>query len=229
MPAIPAGATTLGQVYSDLGAIVTDAFRAANLIGATPTGRPEDVEVHPLDNSVFIAFTAAATLGASLFSNIYGEIWRLVEIGDGTGTTFTWQRWKAGGPNDPNQAGRVFAAPDNVSFDSAGNMWVVTDMSSSVLNSDTRYTAFANNGMFFIPTSGPDAGIAFQFCSGPSESELTGPSWTPDQHTLFLAIQHPGEQNGTRTGASLANRGSNWPSGRLNGPPRPGVVSIRRT
>ena len=211
-----------------LGRIVTDAFRAANLIGATPTGRPEDVEVHPLDNSVFIAFTAAATLGANLFSNIYGEIWRIVEVGDGTGTTFTWGRWKAGGPNDPAQAGRAFAAPDNLSFDSAGNMWLVTDMSSAVLNSDTRYTSFANNGMFFIPTSGPDAGIAFQFCSGPCEAELTGPAWTPNQHTLFLAIQHPGEQSGARTGASLALRGSNWPSGRLNAPPRPGVVAIRR-
>ena len=26
----------------------------------------------------------------------------------------------------------------------------------------------------------------------PCESELTGPSWTPDEQTLFLAVQHPG-------------------------------------
>jgi secreted PhoX family phosphatase len=228
-PAVPSGATTLGQVYSDLGAIVTDAFRASNLIGATPTGRPEDVEVHPLDNSVYIAFTAAATLGANLFSNLYGEIWRIVEEGDGTGTRFTWMRWKAGGPNDAAQAGRVFAAPDNLSFDKAGNLWVVSDISSSRLNGgDARYTAFMNNGMFFVPTSGPNAGIAMQFASGPCDCELTGPSWTPDEHTLFLAIQHPGEVNGIRTGSMVAPRGSNWPSGRLNDSPRPGVVSIRR-
>jgi secreted PhoX family phosphatase len=61
VPAVPPGASALGQVYSDLGAIVTDAFRACNLIGATPTGRPEDVEVHPVDRSVYIAFTAEAT------------------------------------------------------------------------------------------------------------------------------------------------------------------------
>jgi secreted PhoX family phosphatase len=228
-PTIPTGATTLGQVYSDLGAIVIDAFRAANLIGATPTGRPEDVEVHPLDNSVYIAFTASATLGASLFSNLYGQLWRIVDEGDGTGTRFTWMRWKAGGPNDAEQAGRVFAAPDNLSFDKAGNLWVVSDISSSRLNGgDARYTAFMNNGMFFIPTSGVHAGIASQFASGPCESELTGPSWTPDEHTLFLAVQHPGEVNGIRTGAVAAPKGSNWPSGRLNGPPRPGVAAIRR-
>jgi secreted PhoX family phosphatase len=97
-----------------------------------------------------------------------------------------------------------------------------------VLNGDSRYTAFANNGMFFIPTSGPNAGIAFQFCSGPSECELTGPGWTPDEHTLFLAVQHPGEQSGARTGQSPELRGSNWPAGRLNAWPRPGVVAIRR-
>ena len=98
VPTIPAGATTLGQVYSDLGAMVTDAFRAANLIGATPTGRPEDVEVHPLDKSVYIAFTGNATAPGNLFPNVYGEIWRIEDTDDGTGTYFTWMRWKAGGP-----------------------------------------------------------------------------------------------------------------------------------
>jgi secreted PhoX family phosphatase len=137
-------------------------------------------------------------------------------------------RWKAGGPNDSEQAGRVFAAPDNLSFDKAGNLWVITDISSSRLNSDARYKAFMNNGMFFVPTSGVNAGIASQFASGPCESELTGPSWTPDEHTLFLAVQHPGEVNGIRTGAVAAPKGSNWPGGRLNDPPRPGVVAIRR-
>jgi len=227
-PTIPAGATTLGQVYSSQGAIVTDAFRASNLIGATPTGRPEDVEVHPLDNSVYIAFTANATIGP-LHANIYGELWRLVDEGDGTGTRFTWMRWKAAGPNDTAQAGRVFAAPDNLSFDKAGNLWLVSDISSSRLNGgDARYTTFKNNGMFFIPTSGTSAGQVFQFASGPGECEMTGPSWTPDESVMFLAVQHPGEINGIRTGKMEAPRGSNWPDRRLNGAPRPGVVSINR-
>ena len=228
IPAVPAGATTLGQVYSDLGAIVTDAFQASNLIGATPTGRPEDIEIHPFDRSVYIAFTAEATAPGHLFPNVHGEIWRLEEEGDGTGTRFTWMRWKAGGPNDPAQAGRVFAAPDNLSFDPAGNLWVVCDIRTAALNADPRYTAFQNNGMFFIPTSGPEAGIAAQFASAPCEAELTGPSWTPDRQTLFLAVQHPGEAYGMRTEALTPPKGSNWPTGQVNEPPRPGVVSIRR-
>jgi uncharacterized protein len=228
MPAIPRGSTTLGQVYADEGAIVTDAFRASNLIGATPTGRPEDVEVHPLDQSVYIAFTSEATAPGHLFPNVYGEIWRIVESGDGTGMRFTWMRWKVGGPNDPRQAGHVFAAPDNLAFDAAGNMWIVTDISSVRLSADERYTTFQNNGMFFVPMSGPGAGIARQFASAPCEAELAGPSWTPDEETLFLSVQHPGEANGTRTAAMSAPHGSNWPGGHAGDPPLPGVVSIRR-
>ena len=229
MPTIPAGATTLGGVYGTQGNILIDVYRACNLAGATPTGRPEDVEVHPVDNSIFIAFTATASLANSLFTNIFGEIVRIVEgSADGTGTTFTWQRWRAGGPNDAARAGNVFAAPDNLSFDRAGNMWMVTDISSANLNGgNANYTAYKNNGIFFMATSGPHLGTPFQFASAPCESELTGPAWTPDENTLFLSIQHPGEVNGTRRGTVVAPRGSNWPH-RDHGAPLPAVVAIQR-
>ena len=130
----------------------------------------------------------------------------------------------------PNRtrAATSFAAPDNLSFDPSGNLWVVVDVAPAALNSDRRYAVFQNNGMFFIPTSGPDAGFAMQFASAPCEAELTGPSWTPDRATMFLAVQHPGEAYGMRTVGMIEPRGSNWPSGRIGDPPRPGVVSIRR-
>jgi secreted PhoX family phosphatase len=178
---------------------------------------------------VYIAFTDRATAPQSLFSNIYGEIVRLVEHGDGTGRTFAWMRFRAGGPNDAARSGHVFAAPDNLAFDRAGNMWIVCDIRSDRLNRDPRYTAFRNNGMFFVPTAGRHAGRPFQFASGPCESELTGPSWTPDDQTMFLSVQHPGSASGMRRPGMRAPRGSNWPEGRLNHAPRPGVVAISRT
>ncbi len=226
-PPIPRGAKTLGQVYADLGAIVTDAYQASTLIGATPTGRPEDVEVHPLDRSVYIAFTSNATARGHLNPNIYGEVWRIVEEGDGTGARFTWMRWKAGGPNDEARAGRVFAAPDNLAFDPAGNLWIVTDITTSRLNADARFLAFQNNGMFFLPTAGPDAGVPLQFASAPCEAELAGPSWTAGRETMFLSVQHPGEAYGIRGGGVAAPRGSNWPGGRAGDPPLPAVVAIQ--
>lgn len=226
-PPVPAGARTLADVYRDQGAIVTDAFHASNLIGATPCGRPEDLEVHPADKAVFIAFTASAERGADLFSNPYGQLWRIEDEGHGTGHRFTWRRFLSGGPNDDSRAGRVLAAPDNLSFDQAGNLWVITDMSSKVLaGDDPGYSAFGNNGVFVIPVNGSEAGMPRQFASGPAECELTGPSWTPDEQTLFLAVQHPGERHGARL--TSTGKGSNWPSGRIGEMPRPGVVAIRR-
>lgn len=226
IPAVPVGATTLGQVYADLGAIVTDAFQSSNLIGATPTGRPECVQIHPVDGSVYIAFTTGATAPDHLFPNTYGEIWR-IEEDNGPEQPFRWMRWRAGGPNDPDQAGRVFAAPDNLAFDPAGDLWVVTDITTARLNT-SPYSAFQNNGMFLVPTSGPRSGQALLFASAPCEAEMTGPTWTPDRQTLFLSIQHPGEANGIRIASMPAPLGSNWPSRRAGDPPRPGVVSIFR-
>ena len=39
-------------------------------------------------------------------------------------------------------------------------MWIVTDIATERLNADRRYTTFRNNGMFFVPASGPNAGSA---------------------------------------------------------------------
>jgi uncharacterized protein len=78
-----------------------------------------------------------------------------------------------------------------------------------------------------IPTAGPGAGKAVQFASGPCEVELTGPFFTPDEQTLFVSVQHPGEEHGIRDGSSvLAPRGSNWPARKLGMAPRPSVVAI---
>ena len=227
VPRVSQSARTLGDVYGSLGNILIDAYRASNLIGSTPTGRPEDVEVHPFDSSVYIAFTASASIPRSPFTNVFGEIVRIVEDAeDALGTEFSWQRWKAGGAAD-DRGGDVFAAPDNMSFDRAGNMWLITDISTLALNANGPYERFKNNGMFVVPTFGPEAGVAFQFASGPCECELTGPSWTPNEETLFLSVQHPGEVNGTRTSSAMAPRGSNWPH-RSHGAPLPAVVAIQR-
>ncbi len=43
--------------YDSQGALLVDAFLAANLVGRTPTARPEDLEVHPTTKEVFIAHT----------------------------------------------------------------------------------------------------------------------------------------------------------------------------
>ncbi|URT71795.1 PhoX family protein [Cytobacillus firmus] len=190
--------------------VAVHCHEAALLVGGTPTDRPEDVEISPFDNTVFIAHTNNDKHG-----NFHGHITRFIEEGDDLGAlTFDFEIFAAGG----KQSG--FSAPDNLTFDSLGNLWTVTDMSSSKLNTGI-YTHFANNGMFVIPTIGKNTGDAFQFASAPVEAELTGPSFTPNETTLFLSIQHPGEET-----EDLNNLTSKWPHRMGDTMPRPGVVAI---
>ncbi len=174
----------------------------------TPLDRCEDIEIDPETGAIYAALTNNEKHG-----NFYGQILRITEAGDDPeATEFAFEVYAAGGP----QTG--FASPDNLAFDRAGNLWIVTDMSSSKMN-EGIYSTFKNNGAFFMPkgTAGP-GGEVYQFASAPVEAELTGPAFTPDGSTLFLAIQHPGEETEEPDDPT-----STWPGGDV---PKSSVVAI---
>jgi secreted PhoX family phosphatase len=226
-PFIPPNGSRLAHCYETVGAAVMDAYQAANAIGGSPSGRPEDLEVHPADGSVFIAFTSIAAR-EGMWSNIYGQVWRLEEEGgDVRARRFRWSRFAPGGPPDPARAGHVFAQPDNLMFDPRGDLWVATDISGEVINQREDYRVFRNAGLFRVPVSGPEAGRPSQFLSMPCEAEATGPAWSPATDALFMSVQHPGERFGTRMDPEAAPRGSNWPHGKRGAPPQPAVICIR--
>jgi secreted PhoX family phosphatase len=199
------------------------------------TNRPEDVEVAE-DGSVFIALTNNSSVNDS-----HGSVRRLRERGnDPEASEFVWRDYAAGGPtgsDDPGAQG--FSSPDNLVFDKAGNLWVVTDISSLSLNQPMNaYTYHKNNAMFMVPTSGPNRGVGFRFANGPVECELTGPYFTPDEETLFVNVQHPGETTGIRATSpgvfgQEATYTSWWPDGNrtagdLPSTPKPSTVAISR-
>lgn len=226
-PFMPRWARRLGDCYASQAAVLIDAYQAANAVGGSACGRPEDVEVHPVDGSVFIAFTASSARPGP-WDNPYGEVWRLVERhGDVRAREFTWSRFAVGGPAGEGGPGRVFTQPDNLLFDRRGDLWMTTDISSHLINAREDYLPFRNSGVFQVPVTGPERGRPRQFASLPCEAEPTGPAWAPDEEALFLSIQHPGERHGMRTEAAAGPRGSNWPHGRLGAPPQPAVVAVR--
>ena len=199
-----------GPLFTSQADVLVNAKAAALALKATPTDRPEDIEIHPQTGHVYIAFTNNSRHG-----NFHGQIVRMVEANnDPEAMSFDWDFLAVGGP----QSG--FSSPDNLVFDPYGNLWMVTDISSSSVGKGI-YKFQGNNSMFFFNTEGPNAGQAIHFASGPVDCELTGPVWTPDGTTLFLSIQHPGEES-----ESLDALTSHWPN--LNGDPmpRPGVVAI---
>ena len=188
------------------------------------TNRPEDLEVDE-DGTVFIALTNNSNV-----RDAHGSIRTLREAGnDPAATSFTWEDYAPGGPSGRSDAGEQgFSSPDNLVFDKAGNLWVVTDISSSSLNKPDRPQTFhANNAIFMIPRTGPNAGVAYRFGNMPIEAEGTGPYFTPDEQTLFVNVQHPGEES--EPGATT----SYWPRGNRTAnqnpsEPIPSMVAITK-
>lgn len=169
---------------------------------------------------------------------------------------FTWETLLMGGEPSDDKSG--WANPDNLEIDGKGNLWMITDVGSDKLNqtvenrnnisnSDLR-GIYGNNSAWLIPRSGEFIGLSIPFAIGPSESELCGLEFSGDHKTLFLTPQHPGLFNGTRINMAYEEReflikttdgkefkqirrvpiGSNWPSKKVNDPPKPSLVGVRR-
>ena len=249
----PLGGSDRDAQLRQQGAILIDAHLAANAAGATACPRPEDTDIDPTNGDLLIAFTAAGRdeggcSDPAIFRGPKGEaLWphgwvmRLSDGGTGRGSGFRWRMVAWGGL--PWEGGLGFSHPDNLAFDPAGNLWLVTDHPGG-----EGLDVFGNNSCWFLPRAGALAGQALCFAIGPVECELCGPCFDHEFRSLFLAVQHPGEGHGVRQGKkvegqahSLVDRngqrfeqlrwvplGSNWPSGVPGRPPRPGVVAIRR-
>lgn len=141
---------TLANFYTSQGAMLCDAFHAANLAGGTPTARPEDVEIHPVTKEVFVAYTDGAPGGdgypdsrifqVAKYSSAVndaqqsGSILKIIEdSANGAGTTFRWQKINQGGESG-SIGGAGWANVDNLAFDPLNNIWGVTDMSTTTHN-----------------------------------------------------------------------------------------------
>ena len=197
----------LREAFSTQTELLIRTREAAKLAGGTPQDRPEDIEIDPHSGAVLIALTKHSL-------RPYGSILRLAEKdNDPAAEEFVADTFLAGGTENG------FACPDNLAFDPRGNLWLCTDIASYELYGPP-YVSFKNNGLFHIPMSGPRAGMPVQVASAPPGAEFTGPTFSPDGRTLFLSVQHPGENSDSADALS-----SHWPDGGA-ALPRPGVICI---
>jgi len=201
----------LQSKFKDQTEVLIRAREAARLLGATPLNRPEDIEIDPISGNIFISLTNNKGK-----DDYHGSILKIEEDnGAFDALTFKASTYIAGGEENG------FSCPDNLAFDMAGNLWITSDMSGSAMNKeDGPYMPFKNNGLFVIPRHGEDAGKVIQMASAPRDAELTGPWFSPDGKTLFLSVQHPGEQT-----KDLNDPTSKWPFDPDN-IPKPAVVAI---
>ncbi len=225
------GPLTEANGFTSQGDVLIKTRLAADALGATKMDRPEDIEPNPVNKKVYMVMTNNSDRGKEgkagpdaanpRAENKFGHIIEVTEGGDDyAATTFTWEIFMlCGDPEDDSTYFAGFdkskvspiAAPDNVTFDLNGNLWIATDGQSGALK--------LNDGLFAVPVEGPGRGHLQQFFASVAGSEVCGPEFTPDNKSLFLAIQHPGE------GGTFEEPISSWPDGAQ--PARPSVIAIR--
>jgi uncharacterized protein len=79
------------------------------------------------------------------------------------------------------------------------------------------------DGIFAVDTDGPARALPKALFCCPVGAEATGPAFTPDGATMFVSVQHPGENS--ETIKWLTTR---WPDFNDKMPPRPSVMVITR-
>lgn len=215
--------------------VVLEARRAADFLQATPMDRPEDIVPDPRSGKVYVMLsnniereqTHAANPRAN---NRFGHIIELSE--DESSGNGRWDMLIRGGNPDiaahqaefnrHTTANGWFTCPDNGVVDPLGRLWVSTDQGLDM----SRETG-TNDGLWAMPTAGEQRGLSRMFFRCPDGAEVTGPMFTPDACSLFIAIQHPGEP-GKHQADQYHHPLNRWPDFNPAMPPRPSVVVVRR-
>lgn len=222
--------------------VLIETRRAADLLGATPLDRPEDVTPNEATGRVYVALTNAKERKETNAVNPRaGNIWgQVVELtpgdGDHANETFTWDLLvTCGDPADPavgaqwhgdTGADDWFTCPDNFTTDAKGRLWVATDQGSGWKNASG-----SADGLFALATTGEKRGLARRLFRAPVGAEVCGPCFTPDGKTLFVAVQHPGadgtkDYEGFERASTFDDPATRWPDFAPDMPPRPSVLVI---
>lgn len=147
--------------------------------------------------------------------NQHGHIIRWHEQnGDHTATRFNWDVYLFAAPNDLTEqnlsnltADNDLSSPDGLYFDPRGVLWIQTDDGAYTKTTNCMLLAALPNrvgdGKIVSTTTGKNTPVGMmasddtlkRFFVGPKGCEVTGITMTPDLKTLFINIQHPGEDH----------------------------------
>ncbi|GAA0368811.1 PhoX family phosphatase [Bowmanella denitrificans] len=223
------GPLTTENGFQSQADVLLDCRKAADLLGATPMDRPEDVEVNPVTGQVYVMLTnnsrrtEAQTDGPNpRAKNLAGQVLELTPPqGDHSADSFSWdlllvagRKGDAGTHYHANISDNGWlACPDNCAFDNLGNLWIATDGAEAFGVAD---------GVWATEVTGENRALTKRFLRTPMGAELCGPFFTPDAQNFFCSVQHPGD------GSSYDNPKTRWPDFRDDMPPRPSVMVITK-
>lgn len=230
------GPLTAANGYTSQADVLIDTRGAAAQMGATPMDRPEDMEVNPVNGKIYLALTNNTSrtdlqknAANPRANNRWGHILEITEQnGDHASTRFEWEIFILCGDGKNPAHGAFFAgydpskvsalaAPDNITFDSKGNLWIATDGQPGILG--------GNDGIYAVPTDGSERGFVRQLMSAVPGAETASLVFNPDDTTLFVTIQHPGE--GGRWTDNPGDLISTFPDG--VGPNKPAIITVSKS
>lgn len=205
---------------------------AADVVKPTKMDRCEDVEPSLKSRKVYVACTnnsdrgkdgkAGADEANPRRENRDGHVVEIDEKGDQVSTTFAWNlllvcgdaaqgdvTYFSGFPADKVSP---ISCPDNLAFDSVGNLWISTDGQPDGIG--------FNDGLFRVTLDGAERGRVEQFLSVPADAETCGPIVHDKDRTAFVSVQHPGEEGSYEEPTSM------FPEFGAGKGPRPTVVQV---
>jgi uncharacterized protein len=223
--------------------VLIETRRAADLLGATKMDRPEDVEANLRSQKVYVILTNNANRKPEQLNaanprpdNRFGHIIEMTPPdGNHSASGFTWEILLKCGDPTIAEVGATFSSattkdgwfgmPDNCAVDGQGRLWISTDG-----NSDTG--TGRSDGLWAVETEGPARGTSQLFYRCPAGAELCGPMFTPDDETVFVAVQHPGDDGHEWAAfgriSTFDDPSTRWPDFNPLMPPRPAIVAITR-
>jgi secreted PhoX family phosphatase len=220
--------------------ILINARAAADAVGATKMDRPEWIDTIGSRKEAYATLTnnsgrggAAPNPGVDAAnprpSNVYGHIVRWRYAVDFDEPTFTWDIFALGGdPTVPAHGSTIvgdkYGSPDGIYVAPSGRLWIQTDVSSSTVDTGA-YAGFGNNQML---CADPVTKETRRFLVGPKGCEVTGAFATPDERTMFVGIQHPGEPPTGNNDPANPKQYSSWPDGAAGGRPRSALLVVTK-
>ena len=218
------GPLTAANGFADQGDVLVKTRIAAEALGATPMDRPEWTTVDANTGMVYVTLTNNTSdakeenAANPRTPNRWGHILRWKEAGnDHAATEFEWDLFLLAGQGRSSGDGSTvddedaFGSPDGLWVDPDGRVWIQTDGSQPTGANDQMLAA---NPYVTDAEGRPEIR---RFFTGVRGCEVTGVVTTPNQRTMFVNIQHPGE--------SLT---STWPQDDGFTTPRPATVVITK-
>ncbi|WDE98747.1 PhoX family phosphatase [Lentisphaera profundi] len=187
------GKLTKEHGFNSQADVQIDSRKAADLLGATPMDRPEDIDIDPKTGNIFFFMTGNRARSRDKLNSanpIEMGAGHIIELND-QGTQGKWNFFVICGKfsGDPvnstftqeTSLSGCFVYPDNGAFDRDGELWVCSDGYS--------FPGFTD-GLWHCEKK-DDRVISRRFATPPKAAEFTGPYFLKNSKELFLSVQHP--------------------------------------